>query len=397
MSTKRSNVTATAAPRATTCSTTSTAVRLFSATPLVLAAILACALTTFAQEPSATVDTAPAYTKSVDFKVVKWALPTLGDNDVLDVLADIEYESYRYGVNYEFAVAVVAAEASFTGRIAVGRKRNVDIARLMTKSGGRAAYPSVTDDLANALSTLDDMLRTEESTEVALREYWADSARDYNTDTASEFIRRVGEKYALMEGMNEQEARENYLREIQQFPSKGAEDIPFNVNEMPNLTKQLVRYDVEPQYSDVARYFNPNLTDDEASIIARSVLTFSMQTDTVDPRLVMALIAAESRFRPRAVSKKGAMGLAQLMPATVKSHGIRDAFDPVQNVYVCVKYLEREIDRWGDRGNWLDLVLASYNAGSGAVRKYGGVPPYSETKSFVYIAKKYYNELRGNR
>ncbi len=397
MSTKRSNVTATSAPRATTCSTTSAVVRMFSVTPLVLAAILAYAPTTFAQEPSATVDTAPAYTKSVDFKVVKWALPTLGDNDVLDVLADIEYESYRYGVNYEFAVAVVAAEASFTNRIAVGRKRNVDIARLMTKSGGRAPYPSVTDDLANALSTLDDMLRTEESTEVALREYWADSARDYNTDTVAEFIRRVGEKYALMEGFSEQEAQENYLREIQQFPSKGAEDIPFNVNEMPNLTKQLVRYDVEPQYSDVARYFNPNLTDDEASKIARSVLTFSMQTDTVDPRLVMALIAAESRFRPRAVSKKGAMGLAQLMPATVKSHGIRDAFDPIQNVYVCVKYLEREIDRWGGRSNWLDLVLASYNAGSGAVRKYGGVPPYSETKSFVHITKKYYNELRGNR
>jgi len=364
--------------------------------PLILAAMLVCALAAFAQEPPAPEEAAPAYAESADFKVIKWALPTLSDENVLDLLADIEYESYRYGVNYEFAVAAVAAEASFTGRIAVGRKRNVDIARLMTKAGKRDPYPSVTDDLANALSTLDMMLRTEESTEVALREYWADSARDYNTDTASEFIRRVGEKYALMEGLNEQEAQENYLRQIQRFPSKGAEDIPFDVNEMPNLTKQLVRYDEEPQYSDVARYFNPNLTDDEARKIARSVLTFSMQTDTVDPRLVMALIAAESRFRPRAVSKKGAMGLAQLMPATVKSHGIRDAFDPIQNVYVCVKYLEREIDRWGSRSNWLDLVLASYNAGSGAVRKYGGVPPYSETKSFVHIVKKYYNELRGN-
>jgi len=328
--------------------------------------------------------------------VVKWALPTLADEDVLDVLVGIELESYRYGVNYEFAVAVVAAEASFANRIAVGRKRNVDIARLMTKTGGRDPYPSVTDDLANALSTLNNMLRTEESTEAALREYWADSARGYNTDTVSEFIRRVGEKYALMEGYNEQEAQENYLREIKQFPSKGVEDIPFNVSEMPNLTKQLVQYDVEPQYSDVARHFNPNLSDDEARKIARSVLTFSMQTDTVDPRLVMALIAAESRFKPRAVSKKGAMGLAQLMPATVKSHGIRDAFDPVQNVYVCVKYLEREINRWRGRSNWLDLVLASYNAGPGAVKKYGGVPPYSETKSFVYIVKKYYNDLRGN-
>ncbi len=370
--------------------------RLMIAAFLALVIHLASAPATCAQTAESE-ETVPAYAESADFKVIKWALPTLDDESVLDLLTEIERQSYRYGVDYRFAVAVVAAEASFPGRIAVGRKRNLDIARLVTKRGGREPYPAVTDDLANALSTVDTMLRTEESTQVALREYWADSVRDYNTDTVTEFIRRVGEKYALMEGMNESEAQENYLREIQEFPGKGEEDIPFNVNEMPNLTKQLVRYDVEPQYADVARYFNPNLTDQEATTIARSVLTFSMQTDTVDPRLVMALIAAESRFRPRAVSKKGAMGLAQLMPATVKSHGIRDAFDPVQNVYVCVKYLEREIDRWGDRSNWLDLVLASYNAGSGAVRKYGGVPPYPETKSFVYIAKKYYNELRGNR
>jgi len=396
VSTKRSNATATAAPRPATSSATAISLKLLRATPLILAALLVCAHPARAQTTPASDDTVPAYTEDADFKVVKWALPTLADEDVLDVLVGIELESYRYGVNYEFAVAVVAAEASFANRIAVGRKRNVDIARLMTKTGGRDPYPSVTDDLANALSTLNNMLRTEESTEAALREYWADSARGYNTDTVSEFIRRVGEKYALMEGYNEQEAQENYLREIKQFPSKGVEDIPFNVSEMPNLTKQLVQYDVEPQYSDVARHFNPNLSDDEARKIARSVLTFSMQTDTVDPRLVMALIAAESRFKPRAVSKKGAMGLAQLMPATVKSHGIRDAFDPVQNVYVCVKYLEREINRWRGRSNWLDLVLASYNAGPGAVKKYGGVPPYSETKSFVYIVKKYYNDLRGN-
>jgi len=396
VSKKRSNSTAPFGHQDPCCSIASKATRLLIAILLILASLPAYPRTAFAQEQPAA-DAAPAYAESVDFKVIKWALPTLPDEQVLDLLADIEYESYRYGVNYEFALAVVASESSFSGRIAAGRKRNVDIARLMMKAGGRDPYPQVVNDLPNALSTLDNLLRTEESTEIALREYWADSLRDYNTDTVSEFVRRVGEKYALLEGYNEREAQENYLRQIQQFPSKGVEDIPFNVNEMPNLTKQLVRYDEEPQYADVARYFNPKLTDDEASIIARSVLTFSMQTDTVDPRLVMALIAAESRFRPRAVSKKGAMGLAQLMPATVKSHGIRDAFDPIQNVYVCVKYLEREIGRWGNRGNWLDLVLASYNAGSGAVKKYGGVPPYSETKSFVLIVKKYYNELRGNR
>jgi soluble lytic murein transglycosylase-like protein len=112
---------------------------------------------------------------------------------------------------------------------------------------------------------------------------------------------------------------------------------------------------------------------------------------------VMAVIAAESRFKPRAVSKAGAMGLAQLMPATARGHGIRDAFDPVQNVYVCVKYIERETNRWKGRSNWLDLVLASYNAGPGAVKKYGGVPPYSETRSYISVVKGYYYQLQGTR
>ncbi len=329
-----------------------------------------------------------------DFKVIKWALPTLSDDQVPALLAAIEYQSYRYNVDYQLAVAVVAAEASFANRIAVGRKRNIDLCRIMTKLIAGLTYPGVLDDLPNALSTLATMLRTESSTEAALREYWADTSIGYNTDTVSDFLRRTGEKYALMEGMSEQEAKQNYLREIQKFPGKSDDAPVFNVTAMPDLNKQLVRYDVEPKYAEVAQYFNSRLSAEEATLIARSVLTFSMQTENVDPRLVMALIAAESRFKPRAVSKKGAMGLAQLMPATVKSHGIRDAFEPVQNVYVCVKYLEREMNRWQERSNWLDLVLASYNAGSGAVRKYGGVPPYSETRNFVHIVKKYYGQLR---
>jgi len=335
-------------------------------------------------------------TARTDFKAIKWALPTLADEQVLDLLGEIEYQSYRYNVDYRFAVAVIASEASFPGRIAVGRKRNIDLARIMTKSGAGGGYPAVVDDLPNALSTLATMLRTEDTTELALREYWADTSISYNTDTVSEFVKRVGEKYALLEGMSEQQAQQNYLREIQKFPAKSGEPA-FSISQMPNLNKQLVKYDVEPMYAEVAQYFNSRLSEAEAALIARSVLSFSMQTDTVDPRLVMALIAAESRFNPRAVSKKGAMGLAQLMPATARSHGIRDAFDPVQNVYVCVKYLEREIRRWRGSKNWLDLVLASYNAGSGAVKKYGGVPPYAETRSFVAVVKSYYNQLRGGR
>jgi soluble lytic murein transglycosylase-like protein len=87
------------------------------------------------------------------------------------------------------------------------------------------------------------------------------------------------------------------------------------------------------------------------------------------------------------------MGLGQLMPATARSHGIKDPFDPVQNLYGCVKYLEREVHRWSGAPNMVDLIAASYNAGAGAVKKYNGVPPYNETRGFVKTVKKYYVQL----
>ena len=163
---------------------------------------------------------------------------------------------------------------------------------------------------------------------------------------------------------------------------------------MPELAEQLVKYPEEASYAAVVKSINKRLTNDEATVIARSILTYCSQTDwQVDPRFVMAIVRAESAFRPTAVSKAGALGLGQLMPATAQSMGIRDAFDPIQNLYGCVKYLEREMYRWRDQENQLDLVIASYNAGAGAVQKYNGVPPYRETKNFLVTVKRYYREL----
>lgn len=330
-----------------------------------------------------------------DFKVLKWALPTLNDSQVLQLLDEIEYSSSSYGVDFNFGLAVIAAEASFGNKTAYTRKRSWDFVQLMTKAPA-TTYPPVTRDLKIALSSLAELIQTEKDTASVLRAYWADDARGYNTDTLDEFLKRVSQKWALLQGEDEKKAQQNYIRQVEKYPTKGESDLNFSINEMPNLNKQLVKYTVEPQYADVAQFYNSRLSEQDAALIARAVLTFSTKAD-VDPRLVMAVIAAESRFKPRAVSKAGAMGLAQLMPATARSHGIRDAFDPVQNVYVCVKYLEREMNRWKSRSDWLDLVLASYNAGPGAVKKYGGVPPYSETRSYVRIVKNYYYQLRGNR
>ena len=100
----------------------------------------------------------------------------------------------------------------------------------------------------------------------------------------------------------------------------------------------------------------------------------------VDASLVSALIRAESNYAPKAVSRKGARGLMQLMPATAKRLSVRQPFDPASNVQGGVRYLRELVDRFGHHP---ELVLAAYNAGEGAVESYGGVPPYRETMAYV--------------
>jgi soluble lytic murein transglycosylase-like protein len=101
----------------------------------------------------------------------------------------------------------------------------------------------------------------------------------------------------------------------------------------------------------------------------------------VDPDLVHAVVRAESAYKPRARSHAGACGLMQLMPATARRFGVRDIWDPAQNIRGGVAYLRFLLDRFdGD----IRLVLAAYNAGEGAVAKYGNrIPPYRETRTYV--------------
>jgi len=98
----------------------------------------------------------------------------------------------------------------------------------------------------------------------------------------------------------------------------------------------------------------------------------------VDPDLVAAVIAVESASRPRALSAKGAMGLMQLMPGTAREYGVTNAFDPRANIEAGTKHLKALLDRYD-----LALALAAYNAGEAAVERYGGVPPFPETRDYV--------------
>jgi len=100
----------------------------------------------------------------------------------------------------------------------------------------------------------------------------------------------------------------------------------------------------------------------------------------ISPRLVAAIVEVESEFNPRAVSRRGARGLMQLMPGMASSLQIEDMFDPYENIEGGVRLLRRLMDRF--QGN-VPLVLAAYNAGEPAVLMHGGIPPYRETRRYV--------------
>jgi hypothetical protein len=120
----------------------------------------------------------------------------------------------------------------------------------------------------------------------------------------------------------------------------------------------------------------------EPSLLQRTpygeVIAAISEAHGVDPLLVRALIQVESNYKVRARSHKGAVGLMQLMPSTAREYNVRNPYDPKANIAAGVKHLKSLIDRWG-----VELALAAYNAGEGAVKKYNGIPPYRETRNYV--------------
>jgi len=109
------------------------------------------------------------------------------------------------------------------------------------------------------------------------------------------------------------------------------------------------------------------------------IITTLAQAHGVDPILVGALIKVESNYQPTARSRKGAMGLMQLMPSTARQYNVSNPYDPKTNIAAGVKHLKALLDRWGA----VELALAAYNAGEGAVEKFKGIPPYRETRDYV--------------
>jgi hypothetical protein len=145
---------------------------------------------------------------------------------------------------------------------------------------------------------------------------------------------------------------------------------------IPDIVVQQAGSDAEPNYDLSYREDRkPLFNTPYDRVIAAEAKRYG-----VDASLVSALIRADSNYEPRAVSRKGARGLMQLMPATARRLSVAYPFDPVSNVRGGVRYLKELLDRFDHRP---ELILAAYNAGENAVESYGGVPPYRETVGYV--------------
>ncbi len=155
-------------------------------------------------------------------------------------------------------------------------------------------------------------------------------------------------------------------------------------NIRPNDDRYKVRVaykDKHAAHANVVRY-NDDASNSPVNLSARLSAIVNQAADqyAVDKALVQAVIHAESAFNTRAVSAKGAIGLMQLMPETALHYGVRDLFDPKQNIVGGVRYLRDLLDAFG---NDQRLALAAYNAGENSVLRYGGVPPFPETVNYI--------------
>ncbi len=143
-----------------------------------------------------------------------------------------------------------------------------------------------------------------------------------------------------------------------------------------------------PYYANFISSYNRRLSRDQALRIAHGIIGYSLQYG-VDARLILAMVLVESGFNPNATSPKGAQGLGQLMPGTAQGLGVRNAYDIYENLYGTVRLIRGHLDRYKiktpDGQEYADLVLAlaAYNAGSGAVSRHRGVPPYRETQNYI--------------
>lgn len=148
-----------------------------------------------------------------------------------------------------------------------------------------------------------------------------------------------------------------------------------------------------PNHGGYRRMIRDNTAPSTVNRSYEELILAASGRHNVNADLIRAVIKAESDFRSNARSHKGAMGLMQLMPETARLHNVADAYDPGENVEGGVRHLKMLLERYqGD----LQLSLAAYNAGSSAVEKHGGIPPFAETQEYVRRVLRFYDFYRGS-
>lgn len=129
-----------------------------------------------------------------------------------------------------------------------------------------------------------------------------------------------------------------------------------------------------------------------AAELATYIVMFA-RNEEMDPKLLSALVARESGFNPKAVSKSGALGLGQLLPGTAKEVGVEDPFEPKQNLEGTARYFKKMMNFWKGHPKQIEMALASYRVGYGVVKKYKDVPDIPEVLDFISGIGKYYETL----
>lgn len=167
-------------------------------------------------------------------------------------------------------------------------------------------------------------------------------------------------------------------------------------NASPAAARTSFPNDAMTAYVEAIRYFNPGIAEPEAERIVVAIVRDATSAG-IDPRLVVAVVATESSFDRTARSSSGAMGLGQLMPGTAADDGVSNADDIDQNIRGTVLTLSgnlRHYARYDQQHQYL-YAIAAYNAGSGAVDEYGGIPPYDETVHYVMKVVVLWRRLSG--
>lgn len=179
---------------------------------------------------------------------------------------------------------------------------------------------------------------------------------------------------------------------IQPISNIDSQKIKLVLDEKPVVVRIMSSQHKEEDYTAAEKkpIFTTNAGNEKERLFHPIIIQTAIRHQ-IDPALVKAIIMAESGYKPRAISKKGAIGLMQLMPETAEEFNVKDIFNPKQNIDGGVRYFKQLVSQFsGD----LKLALAAYNAGSRSVRQYKGVPPFKETQHYIKKVFEYYQHYK---